>query len=103
MLAPTNLIEQAEIDYFDRIGASFKLQECNQLIKKLSEKLKQPISSREGECLFYLMRGKSARETGALLNLSQRTVEYYLDSLKDKLNCRKKSEMIDNVCSLLKN
>ena len=102
LLAATGLIEQASIAPNLHIGTSSNQQECKELVEKLSKKLRQPISSREGECLFYLIRGKSARETGVLLNLSQRTVEFYLATLKDKLNCRKKSEIIDNVFNLLR-
>ena len=71
------------------------------LIQLLSTEYKQPILKREAECLALLLRGKSARETGIELNLSQRTVEYYLDSLKDKLNVRKKSEIVGTIFNLL--
>lgn len=75
----------------------------NDLKFKLTSKVKQYISKREIECLYFLMKGKSARETGLHLNLSQRTVEYYVNSLKDKLNCAKKSDIIEKVLKLLKN
>lgn len=55
------------------------------------------LSRRETEVLTYLVRGKSARETGEILHLSQRTVESYLNALKLKLNCRKKSDLIEQI------
>lgn len=64
------------------------------------EKLKAKnihISQRELQVLSYLFRGKSARETGEILHLSQRTVECYLNALKSKLNCRKKSDLIEEI------
>jgi len=67
----------------------------------LSEQTKTSISKREIECLFYLAKGKSARETGELMHLSQRTVEYYLNCLKEKFHCKKKSELIDAVNNLI--
>ncbi|STX51763.1 LuxR family transcriptional regulator [Legionella busanensis] len=71
-------------------------------IKSLfTKKFKQHIRQREAECLFYILKGKSAREIGPILNLSPRTIEYYLNTLKDKLNCKKKSEMINMVIDLL--
>ena len=51
--------------------------------------------------IVYLLRGKSARETGMALHLSQRTVEFYLDSLRDRLNCIKKLELIEKFYNLL--
>lgn len=76
--------------------------EIDEFINKLSAKSKQNFSKREIECLYHLMKGKSARETGIEINLSQRTVEFYLNSLKEKLCCRKKSEIFDKVFSILK-
>ncbi|WP_131781565.1 helix-turn-helix domain-containing protein [Legionella gresilensis] len=66
-----------------------------------TKKFKQHIKQREAECLFYILRGKSAREIGPILNLSPRTIEYYLSMLKDKLNCKKKSDMINMIIDLL--
>jgi len=96
-LTPTSFVETQLNNYLFQVSAKINPQEINALIVKLSEKYGQPISKREVECLFYLMRGKSARETGIALHLSQRTVEIYLDRLKDKLNCRKKSELIEKA------
>lgn len=64
------------------------------------EKLKAKnihITPRELQVLSYLFRGKSARETGEILNLSQRTIEFYLNSLKYKLKCRRKSDLIEQI------
>lgn len=54
----------------------------------------QRISSRESECLFYLIRGNTAKEIARQLSLSYRTVEQHIDSLKRKFSCRNKSELI---------
>lgn len=54
----------------------------------------QKLSTREADCLYYLTRGMTAREISAELQLSRRTVESYIDNLKAKLNCRKKSELV---------
>ena len=97
LLAPTSFVETQLNNYPLQVSAKLNPQEINALIVKLSEKCGQSISKREAECLFYLIRGKTARETGIALHLSRRTVEIYLDSLKDKLNCRKKSEIIEKA------
>ena len=83
------------------INIEENLPEFDVLAKKLYRGYGQSITKRESQCLFYLIRGKSARETGIALNLSQRTVEFYLDSLKDKLNCSKKSGIVEKVFNLL--
>lgn len=73
----------------------------NDLLNKLNYKSKQPITLREAQCLFYLLKGKSARETGLKLFISQRTVEFHLNVLKEKLNCRKKSELIEKASEMM--
>lgn len=55
------------------------------------------LSRREAQCLYYLAMGKSAKETGNLLFLSQRTVETYLDAIKRKVNCRTKLEIFNKI------
>lgn len=42
------------------------------------------LSRQERKCLFYLAQGKTAKETAAFLRLSSRTVESYLEHIKNK-------------------
>lgn len=51
------------------------------------------LSHRERECLQLLHGGKSAKETAAALKLSSRTIEAYLENMKNKLGCYSKHEM----------
>jgi len=53
------------------------------------------LSKRESECLYYLMRGKSAKEIGSILGISGRTVESYNECIKNKMGCDSKSDIID--------
>ena len=53
------------------------------------------ISSRQADCLFWLMRGKNAKEIGKILNISHRTVEKHIENMKEALNVRNKSQLID--------
>lgn len=99
LLTPDNFASshgRSDLDF----NTDIQLLKIDDLRTKLSGQSKVNISKREIECLFYLVRGKSARETGILLNLSQRTVEYYLNCLKEKLHCAKKSEIIEAVYKL---
>lgn len=59
----------------------------NIAIKKLSKK--------KLECLYYLVRGKTAREIASILNISPRTVEHYLEDIKFKWGCCSKSSLIE--------
>ena len=44
------------------------------------------LTRREAECLLLVMRGKSMKDTGKQLSLSERTVEYYLNNVKIKFS-----------------
>lgn len=55
----------------------------------------ESLTNREKQCLFYISRGRSIKEIARLLQLSQKTVEYYRDNVKVKLNSTIKSEIID--------
>jgi DNA-binding CsgD family transcriptional regulator len=55
------------------------------------------FSAREVQCALLFMQGKTILQTGKLLNLSPRTIEFYLNHMKRKLNCRLKSELIGKI------
>jgi DNA-binding CsgD family transcriptional regulator len=55
------------------------------------------FTQREAECVMQILQGKTMNETGEILHLSPRTVEYYLGKIKRKLNCKKKREIIKLV------
>lgn len=57
------------------------------------------ISPREVECINHLLRGKTSKQIGKTLLLSHRTVEFYISSLRDKLDCHNKSELIEKILS----
>ena len=52
------------------------------------------LTARETQCLIYIMRGLTLRETSNNVSLSVRTVEFYFSNIKKKIGCRKKSEVI---------
>ena len=45
------------------------------------------LGKREVDCVMRFLRGETTKEIGLHLNLSPRTVESYLESVKKKLNC----------------
>lgn len=52
------------------------------------------LSPREKECIKHLMLGQTAKTTAATMGLSPRTVEYYLENVKSKLGCEKKTDIV---------
>lgn len=51
------------------------------------------FTDREMETLFYTLVGYTSKEVGKQLDLSHRTIESYLDVIKEKLGCNSKSEI----------
>ena len=67
-------------------------------IYKLGKQFKDIyFSRREGDCMICLLQGKTIKGTAETLNLSPRTVEYYVKNMKAKLNCRTKPKLIELV------
>lgn len=58
------------------------------------------LSTRQTETLFYLLRGKQTKAIAKIMDLSVRTVEYYISNIKIKFNCHTKSELIDRATEL---
>ena len=54
-----------------------------------------PFSQREKEVLLTLSMGKTAKEAARLLNLSPRTIEFYLNNLKHKTGAHNKLQLIN--------
>lgn len=55
------------------------------------------FSQQEIKCLRLLITGKTIKLIGQHMSLSPRTVEYYLNNIKKKLNVKTKSELIEKV------
>lgn len=55
------------------------------------------LSKRQLECVLYLARGKTTKEIARILNVSPRTIESHFVHIKDKINCRTKSEILDKA------
>ncbi len=53
------------------------------------------LSRRELECLQYLSHGKSTKEIASHLQLSPRTIEMYLQRIKEKTEIPSRSKLID--------
>lgn len=51
------------------------------------------LTPRELECLFHISMGKTSKKIGDLLNISVRTVETHINSIKAKTNIHFKSDL----------
>jgi len=51
------------------------------------------LSPREKQCLTLFQQAMTYTEIGSLLNLSPRTVEHYVESIKNKLNIHTRTEL----------
>lgn len=58
------------------------------------------VSQRQAECLYYLVKGMSARQIADEIGLSKRTIEAYIIILKQKFNCISKYELINKAWEL---
>jgi DNA-binding CsgD family transcriptional regulator len=45
------------------------------------------LSEREVECIYWLTKYMTAKQIARQLNLSYRTVQFYIEKIRDKLNC----------------
>ncbi len=55
------------------------------------------LAKREQECVYHLVRGLTAKQIAKELHLSPRTVEFYLERVKNKFNCQSKSELVFKI------
>ncbi len=55
------------------------------------------FTNREAEVMVQLLQGKTLSAAASILNLSPRTIEFYVKNMKTKLACRTKSELIGKV------
>jgi DNA-binding CsgD family transcriptional regulator len=55
------------------------------------------FTKREAETLFYLLQGKTIPQVGKCLNLSARTIEFYVKNMKLKIGVNTKIELLDKI------
>lgn len=97
-------IDVTQISLFKAYALLYKLD--NQLMKQdlkpasyiLTEAHSPlPLTEKQENCLFLLIRGKSIKEIAKILGISPRTVESHMESIKNRLDCRSKSDIIEKA------
>lgn len=56
--------------------------------------LKEKLTKREIDILYYLMQSNTAKDIASILSISKRTVEGHIDRMKYKLGCETRSDII---------
>jgi len=83
-----------------RFGDKFSLFTKEQTGFVIEEKLgSDELTTREFECLFFILRGKTAKEIGYLMAVSFRTAEFYITQIKQKFQCSTRSQLIEYAIS----
>ena len=65
------------------------------------QQLSETLSLREEQCVRYLLEGMSNKQIAWQLQLSTRTIEFYLDNVKSKLSCKNKTQLIVKLARFL--
>lgn len=55
------------------------------------------LCRRDVQCLVYLLMGKSPKQIGRILNISHRTVESYIQQLRERVKCHNRSALIEKI------
>ncbi len=84
-----NLKEEKKEGFFASSPFPNQSPERKEFLKKIA-----PLSLQETRCLDLFKQGHSAQSTAALLNLSPRTVEFYFENIKAKLDCSSKWDLL---------
>jgi len=59
------------------------------------------LAKRERECCYYVVQAMTSKQIAQQLNISYRTVEKHIESIKAKLSCKSRSELIALLNKLL--
>jgi len=79
------------------------LEKFQRELIKLGSYISPKLSRQELNCILFLIQGKTGPDIADLLKLSHRTVEMHLNSIKIKLGCHKKSEIISTLIGCVAN
>lgn len=55
------------------------------------------ITPREVEVIYHITNGRTAKESAVLMNISFRTVQVYIEKIKQKLQCSRKNEIFNKI------
>jgi len=85
---------QATSNDIEKAGFSSDLVMLNNL-QSQADDTNYNLTQRQLDCLYYLTKGFSIKQIGKVLFLSPRTVEHYFETIKEKLKCETRVELIE--------
>lgn len=78
-------------------NVNFLKEHTNNINHILKLHFNTKLTQRELQSLSCLLRGRTAAETAQTLNISPKTIESYIESVKNKLNCLTRSELFNKI------
>jgi DNA-binding CsgD family transcriptional regulator len=78
----------------DRLALQFAGLEAMLRLREMAMPDYAPLSRRERECLQWLCAGKTDREIGPILSLSEKTVNVYIERAKAKFNVATRAQIV---------
>ncbi len=100
-----DLINQHVLNYHCRYLPQDETNENSEPTEKkpLQQRIDLPnghyLTQREAECISLAMQGMTMKMIGLHLDLSPRTIEYYLKRVKERMGCRTKKELVNQIRS----
>lgn len=103
------LLEDNQVNLQEIIGLKFQKAEIaltaslprrKQFLATLGIKMPESLSKRDDAVLKHLLEGNSASQIAKKLHLSCRTIEHYMERLKEKLICYSKADLIKKAREL---
>lgn len=68
---------------------------------KNSDNKKVVLPRQQKTCANYLLQGLSNNEIAVKMNLSQRTIESYVEAMKNKFHCRNKAQLVLKISKIM--
>ena len=78
----------------DRLALQFAGLEAMLRLREMAVPEYAPLSRRERECLQWMCAGKTDREIGQILSLSEKTVNVYVERAKAKFNVNSRAQIV---------
>ncbi|MCY0152384.1 helix-turn-helix domain-containing protein [Hoeflea alexandrii] len=87
--APLSFVEAAELSHYGQL-----LHEKLRHVSARPPKPDSPLTERERECLVWTSVGKTSIEIAQILNLSEHTVNHYLNNAARKFNAVNRTQAV---------
>ena len=76
-------------------GFALSFEDRRKFLSTIGYDVLNNLSKREFECLKYISRGMTTKESAKIMAISPRTVEVHISKMKEKLNCPSKSQLAE--------